>query len=509
MTRPILGLSTTVALLLSACTVGPNFQAPRWASPGSWFSGPAQRAETASVPSEPVAVRVDPKWWAIFGDPELTTLEQRVGLSNLDVQAAAERLLQSRAALGVTGASLYPVFNANASYQRQKSSDVGVFSALGAGAAGGTQGAALATGANGAPGNTTGAPLSPRGLNAFDIFQYGFDASWEPDIWGRVRRSVESANASVEAASWAGRSVLLSALAEVARDYITLRGTQEQLRIARENLHTADQGLALTRQRAQAGVTTDLDVANAAAQVRITAAQIPSLEAQARELVNALGLLLGQAPGALMTELDVARPVPPVPPRVPVGIPSELARRRPDIRQAEAQLHAATADVGVATANFYPSITLSASFGLQSLQFANLFKWDARQYAAGPGLNIPIFQGGQLRYTLKLRQAAQREAAINFQRTVLSAWNEVDNTLTAFREEQLRRGQLIDAVAQNRRALALARSRYQVRSSSLPPARRRSRPIWSPSTRRLGADGSTPGGTLSRELLCVAHLGVV
>ncbi len=291
--------------------------------------------------------------------------------------------------------------------------------------------------------------------------RYGFDASWEPDIWGRVRRSIESSNASVEAAEWAGRSVLLSALAEVARDYVTLRGTQEQLRIARENLHTAEQSLALTRERAQAGVTTDLDVANAAAQVRITAAQIPSLAAQEQELVNALGLLLGQAPGALAAELETSRPVPPVPPRVPVGIPSELTRRRPDIRQAEAQLHAATADVGVATANFYPSITLSASFGLQSLQFANLFKWDARQYAAGPGLNIPIFQGGQLRYTLQLRKAAQREAAINFQRTVLSAWNDVDNALTAFREEQLRRDQLIGAVEQNRRALALAQSRYQ------------------------------------------------
>ncbi len=290
----------------------------------------------------------------------------------------------------------------------------------------------------------------------------GFDASWEPDIWGGVRRAVESGRASVEAAGWAQRGALVSALAEVARDYITLRGTQEQLRIARENVSIAQQALALTRQRAQAGVTTDLDVANAAAQVRTVSAQIPSLEAQQRELTNALALLLGEPPGTLAAQLDVARPVPPVPPRVPVGVPSDLLRRRPDIRQAEAQLHSATADIGVATADFYPSITLSASMGFQALQFANLFKWDARQYAAGPGINIPIFQGGKLRYTLLLRQASQREAAVNFQKTLLTAWSDVDNALVDFDKEQERRQQLLDAVAQNRRALSLANSQYQV-----------------------------------------------
>ncbi len=448
MRKPMFGAA--VALLLNGCTVGPNFQAPRWTAPSTWFAG---RAGRASVPSVPIAARVEPDWWAIFRERKLTALERSVAGSNLDVRAAAERVLQSRAALGVTGASVYPVFNANGSYQREKPSNLGVFSTLGSSAVG--------MGANGAPGNSAGGPSTPPNLPPLDIFQYGFDASWEPDIWGRVRRSLELAGASVEAADWARRAALLSALAEVARDYVTLRGTQEQLRIARDNLHTAEQSLDLTRQRAQAGVTSDLDVANASAQVRITAAQIPALEAQQRELVNALGLLLGQPPGALAAQLGRPRAVPPAPPRVPVGVPSELLRRRPDIRQAEAQLHAATADIGVATADFYPSVTLSASFGLQALQFANLFKWDARQYAAGPGINVPIFQGGRLRYTLKLREAAQREAAINFQRIVLSAWTEVDNALAAFRDEQRRRGELVGAVAQNRRALGLARSRYE------------------------------------------------
>ena len=244
-----------------------------------------------------------------------------------------------------------------------------------------------------------------HGLQPFDLFQGGFDASWEVDLWGGVRRSVESASASTEAADEARRSALLSSLAEVARDYIQLRGVQTQLQIARDNVRTARQSLNLTQERAAGGVTTDLDVANASAQLRTTLAQIPTLEQQEAQQINALSLLLGQPPNALRADLQTAAPVPPVPPRVPVGLPSELARRRPDIRQAEAQLHAATADIGVAQANFYPSLNLTGSLGLQSLQFGKLFDLNAKQYAIGPGLTIPIFQGGQLRATLQLAGA--------------------------------------------------------------------------------------------------------
>lgn len=448
-------LSVGAALLLGGCMVGPDFHAPQWASPASWFSG---NPRAAGVSSLPVAEPVNADWWSIFHDPTLTELERHVAGSNLDVQVAAERILESRSELGVTGASLYPTFNANGSYERQKASNLGVFPLLGSSAVGTTK----ATQANGAYGSLgAGGAAASSNIAPFDLFQYGFDASWEPDIWGQARRSVEAARASLEAAEWARRSALISALAELARDYVSLRGTQEQLRIARDNLRTAEQGLALTRERAQAGVTTDLDVANAAAQVRTTAAQIPTLEAQERELINALGLLLAEPPGALRAELATPRAVPPVPARVPIGFPSELARRRPDILQAEAQLHAATATIGVAKADFYPSITLSASAGFQALVFGKLFNWNARQWALGPGINLPIFEGGRLRYTLLLRTAQQREAALSYRQTVLNAWTEVDNDLASFEDEQRRRSQLVDAVAQNRRALALARARYQ------------------------------------------------
>lgn len=436
-----------VLMSLSACTVGPDFRPPEWLSPASWF---AKKDEPiAPQRSVPVAEPIDPNWWNLFKDPELTALELRVAGENLDVQAATARLAESRAELGVAGAAQFPTFNANGSYTHQKSSDIGEFAA-----------APNALGANGASGNTTGG-LKSSHLHAFDVYQVGFDASWELDLWGRVRRSVESAQASVLASAETRRATLLTSLAELARDYVDLRGVQLQLRIARDNLKTAQESLQLTQQRAAGGVTTDLDVANAAAQVRTTAAQIPPLQQQESELINAISLLLGQPPNALQAELITEKPVPPVPPRVPVGLPSELARRRPDIRQAEAQLHTATADIGVAVANFYPSVTLSGSVGLQSLQPWQLFNIDARNYAAGPGITIPIFQGGQLRATLELRKAQQQEAAIAYQKTVLNAWHEVDNALTAYRTEQARRDQLTQAVAQNERALSLAQSRYQ------------------------------------------------
>jgi NodT family efflux transporter outer membrane factor (OMF) lipoprotein len=434
-------------MLLAGCTVGPNFETPEWLSPASWFARKAEPIQRP--PSLPVAEPIDPDWWNLFHDPQLTALERRVAGENLDVQVATIRLTESRAQLGVVGSAQFPNLNANGSYTRQKASDVGVFA-----------NAPGALGANGASGSTTGG-LASSTLNAFDVYQVGFDASWEVDLWGRVRRSVESASASVEASAEFRRATLISSLAELARDYIQLRGNQLLLQIARDNVKTAQQNLELTQQRAAGGVTTDLDVANAAALLRTTAAEIPRIEQQISEFINAISLLLGQPPNTLQAELIKPRSVPPIPPRIPVGLPSELARRRPDIRQAEAQLHAATADIGVAVANFYPSVKLTGSLGLQSLQPWQMFNLDARNYAVGPGVTIPIFEGGQLRATLVLRKAQQQEAAVNYQKTVLGAWHEVDNALTAYQTEQARRAQLAQAVVQNQRALSLAQSRYQ------------------------------------------------
>jgi NodT family efflux transporter outer membrane factor (OMF) lipoprotein len=406
---------------------------------------------------------VDAEWWKLFQDPELTSLEDRVAAANLDVRLATIRLAESRAQLGVARADEFPTVDGNGSYSREKLSDKGAISLLSGGGGGG--GGTVNTQLNGAGGTSGAIPTtavpSAGSIPPFNLYQYGFDASWELDLWGRVRRSVESADASLSASAEARRDSLLSSLAEVARDYMQLRGEQTQLRIARENLETERQSLELTRERAAGGLTTDLDVANASAQVRSTSAQIPMLEEQEARSINALSLLLGEAPRALHDELAEPRGAPPPPPSVPAGLPSELARRRPDVRQAEAQLHSATADIGVAVAAFYPSVTLSGSFSLQALQFKDVGNWAARQYSLGPSISLPIFEGGRLKATLELRKAQQQEAYLRYQQTVLNAWHEVDDALTAYDREQRRRDLLAAAVDDNRRAVAVATDRYR------------------------------------------------
>ena len=441
-------------LLLGGGTVGPNFEHPAsWWSLSSWFA--KETAETPPAPSEPVTEPFDPHWWTIFKDPQLTALEDQLVAANLDVRVADIRLAEAREEVGIAAAAALPQVDANAAYTHQQQSRTGVL-ALAPAHSSQTPGTAT----NGLGGRSGGLPTG--GLyRPYDLFQYGFDAAWELDLWGRVRRSVESAGAQVNASEEFERDTLVTASAELARDYVSLRGTQLQLQITRDNLEINRQSLRLTQERASGGVTTDLDVAQAAAQVESVASLIPDLEASEAQFINAISLLVGKEPRALEVELAAPRPIPPVPPRVPVGLPSELARRRPDVRQAEAQLHAATADVGVAVADFYPRFTIGASGAMQGLKIHNLWQADAASYSFGPSVTLPIFQGGRLTRTLELREAQQQEAAINYQRTVLNALHDVDNALTAYDQEQRRRDRLEQAVVQNRRALDLARQRYE------------------------------------------------
>ena len=292
------------------------------------------------------------------------------------------------------------------------------------------------------------------------VWQTGFDASWELDIWGRVRRQVESADAQVEANEFQRRDLLVSALAELARDYIDLRGAQAQIVIVNDNLKSATEILELTRTRAAKGLTSGLDVENAAALVESIRAELPSLENQVDVDINAISLILDEGPGALKGELARSKPLPPTPPRAPLGVPSDLARRRPDIRAAEAQLHAATADIGVAVADFYPSVKLNGNLELNALDLKNLWKGSSLQYQFGPSVELPIFEGGRLKSTLDLRTNQQEEAAINYHKTVLSAWHDVVNALNAFTSEQRRRDSLKAEVEHSREALSLSRVRY-------------------------------------------------
>jgi len=300
-----------------------------------------------------------------------------------------------------------------------------------------------------------------KGSPAYDLYQFGFDASWELDFWGRVRRGVEAATAMSEASYEDRNSILLSARAELARDYVQLRDTQALLEIARQNLGIARDAVKLTETRVREGVTTELDVANASAQAESIESLIPTLESRSATTINAIGVLLAREPGALRQMLGEPHDVPALPEQVPIGVPSELVQRRPDIRRAEAQLHAATAAIGMAKADFYPRISLNGSAGFQSLQLSNLADWASGQFVIGPSISLPIFEGGRLKGTLHLREAQQQEAAIVYKRTVLQAWREVDDALVVYDAEQRRRDRLKAVVSLNQRALSIARQRYK------------------------------------------------
>ncbi|WP_213772336.1 efflux transporter outer membrane subunit [Bradyrhizobium sp. dw_78] len=418
--------------LLAGCMVGPDFVQPDSHLPEATFQGDKGKPVADSKLPAPT----DPMWWRVFRDPVLTGLERQVAAANLDVRTATLRLAESRFQRGVAAAAQFPSFNGDAKYTRELYSQNGIVSLL--------------------------TPLAPPGFSVGAINDYntGFDASWEIDLWGRVRRQVEAADASVDQAADQRRDALVSSLAELARDYIQLRGVQTQIRIANDNLKVDRDTLALAQARQQRGLQNGLDVENAAAQVEAVRAQIPQLQQQESEYINALSFLLDQPPGTLRSALAAQPSVRTGPPRIPLGIPSELARRRPDIRAAEDQLHAATATIGVAVGDFYPSVQFNGSVGFDSLNVSNLYKPHSLQYNFGPSVTLPIFAGGRLRNTLELREAQQQEAAIGYRKTVLQAWHEVVNALVAHRLEMSRRERLHAQADHARAALDLARARY-------------------------------------------------
>lgn len=429
------------ALWLASCTVGPDFVRPKADTPAQWSATalkpgspqPASLANTSAIG--------DPAWWAQFGDAELDSLIARATAANLDLRQAALRIAEARAARAAAEADRWPALGANAGYSRnrfsEKTAQGALFSSLGS-----------------RPGS------GPSFPNPYDQFQFGFDASWEPDLFGRVRRSVEAAEADATSAVEERRDLLVSLQGEVAHAYLDLCGAQLKRVIAQDNLRTQREVLTLARQARRAGLASELDVTAAAAQVAASESQLPLLTREAAVDINRLSALLAREPDALRTELETVHPLPPIPPAVPVGLPAELARRRPDIRAAEARLHAATARVGVAVASLYPRVMLSASFGTQAQHFPDLTDWAARFFTLGPSIELPIFQGGRLRATVRLEDVRAKEAAVAYAQTVLGALHEVENALVAYNSEQNRRAALESAAAQNRRALDLARQRY-------------------------------------------------
>lgn len=443
----VASLAVVLLLPLSSCAIGPDF------TPSSNLFAPAAFRPHAV----PVSKAEPPeRWWALFRDPVLDHLAQRVIDENLDIQTAETRLAQSRAQAGITAADLFPQVNGNASFTREKQSENGVVSLFSGGAAaGGSPG----TQANGLGGRQGGMPNTSI-TKPFNLWQNGFDASWELDLWGRVGRSVEAANANAEASEDARRLMQVSMLAELARNYISLRGTQRMIEITRRNLATTQQNARLTSERFKGGLGNELDVQNAQAQVETTRSQIAPLQQQEGETVNQIAFLVGAFPGALDGELRRSRVARIPSGSLPVGLSTELIRRRPDVQQAEAQLHAAVAQIGSAEAEFFPRVTLSGAASLQSLHADNLYELASGTYSYGPSITLPIFEGGRLQRQVELRTAQEQEAGINYRKAVLQAFHDVDNALIAIRAERSRAGSLRRAVDRNRQALALANKRY-------------------------------------------------
>jgi multidrug efflux system outer membrane protein len=441
------------ALLLLAlpgpwgCAVGPDYHRPEVPLPAAW-SQPLKEpvaavpGQPAAAPGQPAAAAGEPAaaWWSGFRDPVLDSLVERGLGQNLDLRVAQARVREARALRGGAEAAGYPSVGGSASYSRVRSSQT-AFPVISGGSAG--------------PGN------SFFGRPQQDLFQAGFDASWEVDIFGGVRRSVEAARAEVAAAQENLHDTLVSLLAEVARNYLELRGFQRRLAIAGENIGSQEATLELTRSRFQAGLTSDLDVARAEAQLATTRSQVPLFSSAVEQSIHRLGLLLGAQPGALQAELSPAGALPETPPRVPVGLPSEVVRRRPDVRRAERELAAATARIGVAKADLFPRFKLVGTYGFESQKLRDLATSPSQFWSLGPNLSWPFFAAGLIRSRVQAAGAREEQALALYERAVLNSLLEVEDALSAHSSEKERQRLLGEAVSSSRRARDLAQELYR------------------------------------------------
>ncbi|MFT9297669.1 MAG: efflux transporter outer membrane subunit [Gluconobacter sp.] len=447
-------LSPRMAILLSvtalsACTVGPDYHKPTDNSPAHYHES------VAPATDRPTEATLDPQWWHLYNDPVLTQLEADVVRSNLDLRTAALNLAESQAERRIASAAQMPRLDGAASYARERASTNGILGLLGT-----TEQASPGDIASGAQGFGPAAADGAKGNPAFNLPQYGLSASWEVDFWGHVRRQVEAATAAMHATEDMQRNVLVSLMAETAQDYIALRNVQAQIAITQQSIEIARHSVELTTLRFTQGTATKLDVAYSRGQMHSFEARLPPLKSQSVHLINALSFLVAREPGALASTLNKPGIIPPVPTNIPTGLPSQLADRRPDIRAAKERLHAATASIGVAIADFYPRITLSGSLDIQALQFSGLGSWASRQYGFGPTMTLPLFEGGRLTGQLHLRKAQQKEAAIALQKTILHAWEEIDDAMTDLSTAQERQKRLEESVTENETAVHIAQLQY-------------------------------------------------
>ncbi|WP_213955923.1 efflux transporter outer membrane subunit [Variovorax sp. dw_954] len=443
---PLLRAVSLAALVLAAgCAVGPDYKAAAADAPADFSVWHGGSAELAAAPQQTSAA---PFSWISFADPTLDALQARAMAANNDLKTAALHFAQSRVQGDVARSQQWPQVNGSGSVQRVRESENGDFRRI------------IGTINPGSVDELVKVLSDPH-----DMFQAGFDASWELDFWGRVRRSIEAATADEAASKAMLAQAQLSVQAELARHYFQLRSVQSQLRIARSDIAAGEETRRLVSARADGGLTTDLDVTRQDAQLADIRARLPQLLSQEALEINQITLLVGERPGALQAELaarpDTVGAAAAALPDLSLGLPSDVALRRPDIQRAEAQLHAATASIGVAVADLYPRITIGASAGLSSVDASTFTDWGSRQWSIGPSLQLPVFDGGRRRATVTLRKLQEQEAAVAWQQTVLKAWHEIDDALSAYTAERQRNAQLALKERSSRDSYQLASVRYE------------------------------------------------
>jgi outer membrane protein, multidrug efflux system len=411
-----------IGSFLTGCSVGPNYYTPKVAFSANW-SEPMEGGATNRKASAA-------DWWTSFHDTELNSLIVRAVTSNYDLRIAEARLRQARAQQQFSSADFWPRAHASGSYTRERASEHGNQPVL------------------------PGVPLENN------LYQAGFDAAWEIDVFGGKRRALEAATADVAASQADRNDTLVTLLAEVARNYVELRSLQQRLVITHDNIKSQQEALEIAQARFKGGVASELDVTQAASLLAGTRSQLPALETSLKQTMHQIAVLLGQQPGALQAELSETAPIPPTPPEVPVGLPSELLRRRPDIRRAERQLAAATARIGVQTAELFPKFSLTGVAGLQSVSASDWFTGGSKFWSAGPTVQWRIFDAGRIRANVRVQTAKEEEALAVYEKTVLTSLQDVENALVAYAQEQVRYRSLKDEVEADQRAVELANELY-------------------------------------------------
>jgi NodT family efflux transporter outer membrane factor (OMF) lipoprotein len=410
------------ASLLAACTVGPDYKRPAATTAATYKELEGTGWKTA----EPADARIRSAWWEVYNDPALNALEQQVASANQNVQAAQARFRAARAQVEQFRSQFFPVVTANGGYSRARSSENVKFK------------------------STAGKTL--------DDWIVGADATWEPDLWGRVSRSVEGARANAQASAADAQSALLSMQAELATDYFELRGIDRERQLLDDTIAAYKEAVELTQNRYKGGIATDADVAQAQTQLRTTQAQAIDLGVQRAQLEHAIAILIGQTPSTF--SLPVA-PLVAVPTVAPVGVPSTLLERRPDIAAAERQMVNLNAQIGVATAAYFPNLILSVTGGLEATNFSDWLLAPARFWSLGPTLAGTLLDFGGRAAKKAEAQANYDEGIAQYRQTVLTAFGQVEDNIAALRVLEQEAQAQDDAVSAAQRSLAIVSNRYK------------------------------------------------